>query len=428
MFKLQQLQRTTKERVRVGAGIPGAYVACLFKGKQKAKLVERRWGRFRLDQQTKILGAVMASSDLVRRLEVAASNMMLVQNTTSFRAINANPALRDRYLTAHSLAEKWRLKAEPLLGLLDDDALEPLVVLMEQLFVLADRQNAPPGQSIQDALRGHVLQFKSSVPLLAYGLLDAANITGLTLEAFPKARAQALDDIQKARSDAKLEIQERSDAALKDLISFSEETHKGIRNRVEDAEKDLELVRTQARKISVDSAQKQFENAERSLKFKASWWSAGTTFLFAAFFGVLMLFYLYPPSLISQVLEALRPRSAAAPLPVSIPLLITASAYFTGIRLAGLGVLAAAFAFSLRMTRSYFHMAEHNQHKLRVTNSIEAFVAAVRTDEQKDLVLSKLVESVTQFGDTGILGDKIDSGSLPSIVFETMTKNVGKHD
>jgi hypothetical protein len=73
-------------------------------------------------------------------------------------------------------------------------------------------------------------------------------------------------------------------------------------------------------------------------------------------------------------------------------------------------------------------MIEHNQHKLRVTNSIEAFVAAVRTNERKDLVLGKLIESVTEFGDSGILGTEEKPSGLPSVIFETMTKNVGKSD
>jgi hypothetical protein len=73
-------------------------------------------------------------------------------------------------------------------------------------------------------------------------------------------------------------------------------------------------------------------------------------------------------------------------------------------------------------------MIEHNQHNLRVTNSIEAFVAAVRTNEQKDLVLSKLVESVTEFGDSGIIGKEEKPSGLPYVIFEAMTKNVGKAD
>jgi hypothetical protein len=71
-------------------------------------------------------------------------------------------------------------------------------------------------------------------------------------------------------------------------------------------------------------------------------------------------------------------------------------------------------------------MIEHNQHKLRVTNSIEAFVAAVREPGQKDLVLGKLVEAVTEFGDSGILGQQNEASGLPSVIVGAMTKNVGK--
>ena len=151
------------------------------------------------------------------------------------------------------------------------------------------------------------------------------------------------------------------------------------------------------------------------------------TLLFLTVLGLyLRHLSIHPPPLIQYVVRALEPDSKAVPLPVSVPLLIAASAYFTSVRLALIGVLGVALAFSLRMTRAYLHMIEHNRHKLRVTNSIEAFVAAVRTDEQKDLVLSKLVESVTDFGDSGILDKDNEQPGIPSVMVETITKNVGK--
>ncbi len=67
-----------------------------------------------------------------------------------------------------------------------------------------------------------------------------------------------------------------------------------------------------------------------------------------------------------------------------------------------------------------------NTIKLRVTNSIEAFVAAVRTREQKDLVLGKLVESVTEFSDPGIISNQADHTALPSVIFEPLVKNFSK--
>jgi hypothetical protein len=153
-----------------------------------------------------------------------------------------------------------------------------------------------------------------------------------------------------------------------------------------------------------------------------------TILLFGALLLLLICFTRNPPPLIHQIVESLKPGSIVVALPVSIPLLIAASAYYTSIRLALIGVLGIGLAFSLCMTKAYLHMIEHNQHKLRVTKSIEAFVAAVRTKEQKDLVLSKLVESVTEFGDSGILGNQGETSGLPSVIFEAMTKNVGKSE
>jgi hypothetical protein len=131
--------------------------------------------------------------------------------------------------------------------------------------------------------------------------------------------------------------------------------------------------------------------------------------------------------LVENVVKAMSPTARPIQTNVSVPLLVAASVYFTSVRLALLGVLGVGLAFSIRMMSAYIHMVEHNHHKLRVTKSIEAFVAAVRTPEQKDLVLGKLVESVTVFGDTGILSGKANEGPpVPTVLFDAITKNVGK--
>lgn len=153
-----------------------------------------------------------------------------------------------------------------------------------------------------------------------------------------------------------------------------------------------------------------------------------TVALFVALVVLLVCFLWHPPALVEAVVQALKPGSKAVTLPVSTPLLIAASAYFTSIRLALVGLVGVGLALSLRMMRAYLHLIEHNQHKLRVTNSIEAFVAAVRTREQKDLVLGKLVESVTEFSDPGITGGQTESAGLHSVIFEPLIRNFNKAD
>jgi len=55
-------------------------------------------------------------------------------------------------------------------------------------------------------------------------------------------------------------------------------------------------------------------------------------------------------------------------------------------------------------------------------------IERIRTNEQKDLVLSKLVDSVTQFGDSGILEKESDQASgIAPIFIDAVTKNFGKN-
>ena len=259
-------------------------------------------------------------------------------------------------------------------------------------------------------------QFKPDLSTLTYGLLEASGIVGLSEEDFPRKRAAALHDIESKSAESAQKIE-----------TAVTEARSHIQSAAEEAAAELEAAKAKANEISVKGAQDQFAAAADGLRSKATGWTALTVVLFFALIAVLCWLLVYPPPLISSIVAALSPQTKQPTPPVSVSLLIAASAYFTSIRLALIGVLGIGLAFCLRMTRAYFHMIEHNHHKSRVTNSIEAFVASVRTNEQKDLVLSKLVDSVTQFGDSGILDKESDkSAALPAVFFEAVTKNIGK--
>jgi hypothetical protein len=370
----------------------------------------------------------MLSSNLLKRFEGAKKDLTFVVNSPNFLVIKNNSALMESFSQACDLAVKWTGRVQPLFGALEDEPIQPLVLFMEDIVRIADRQQLRPGEAIPDALKRAISEFKPTLPVLIYGLLETSGIAGLSDEDFPKKRLAALEEIHTAGAQAHADF---VSASVEMAAKFQEEVTEArtnIRKTVEDAEKDLELVKTQASRISVDSAQQQFKDAAHSLKTKFNVSASVTALLFIGLFGFLGRCLLSPPTLIRQIVDALKPGPNSAALPVSVPLFIVASAYYTSIRLAIIGILGVGLAFGLRMTKAYLHMIEHNQHKLRVTNSIEAFVAAVRTSEQKDLVLSKLVESVTEFGDSGILGKQGDTSSLPSVIFETMTKNISKSD
>lgn len=323
----------------------------------------------------------------------------------------------DPWSESKDLALNWLTKIEPVLPTMEDSSLQPLVLFMEQVVGIADGRVKTQNETIPNAIARIKSQFQSTLPLLTYALLDSSGI----LEISEKS-------LFRWKEDAIREVRASVEQAAADITTSVTEAHEGIRKTAEEAVKDFELAKAKASKISVDSAEQQFSAAAHSLKRKATFWASLTSILFAGLVCILVWLWRHPPELVQDVMDAMKPGSKIVAMPVSIPLLIAASAYFTSIRLAIIGVLGIGMAFSLRMTRAYLHMIEHNQHKLRVTNSIEAFVAAVRTNEQKDLVLSKLVESVTEFGDSGILGKQGEASGLPSVIFESMTKNVGKAD
>ena len=57
----------------------------------------------------------------------------------------------------------------------------------------------------------------------------------------------------------------------------------------------------------------------------------------------------------------------------------------------------------MKILKAQLHMFQHNLHRRRITNSIEAFVESAITPEQRDLILAHLVDAVATFGNSGLL-------------------------
>jgi hypothetical protein len=55
---------------------------------------------------------------------------------------------------------------------------------------------------------------------------------------------------------------------------------------------------------------------------------------------------------------------------------------------------------------------------------MSAFVEAARTDEQRDLILGRLVDAVATFGNTGLLANDEDIMPSPKMTVETVLKNL----
>ena len=202
------------------------------------------------------------------------------------------------------------------------------------------------------------------------------------------------------------------------IKSIREESENTIRQVQEEANKTIEEAKTLADQIesrarltasgiSVDEAQKQFREAQTGLDRGVrnwTWWAIGGIL---AFIGAAVYFMKVdlPDEWQWQVV------------------------YQSAIRVTILAAVGTAAAFCLRMLRAHLHMSEKNRHRQRIANSIAAFVDSAGTAEQRDMILSQLVDSVVQFGNSGLITrednvyrSKAVTDSLVRAMFTSSTK------
>lgn len=89
--------------------------------------------------------------------------------------------------------------------------------------------------------------------------------------------------------------------------------------------------------------------------------------------------------------------------------------YHSAIRITILGFIGTLLAFSLRILKSHLHMREHNLHRKRIANSMAAFAQSATSQEHRDLILSRLVDSVASFGNSGMINNEEDGNSKLTI-------------
>lgn len=194
-------------------------------------------------------------------------------------------------------------------------------------------------------------------------------------------------------------IKKESESALKQVQGEARKTIEEARVLAEQIEKRARLT---AARISVKEAQEQFQQAQAALDKQVKIW-AGLGIACVVVFLAMALYF------------------STVALPAEWKWQVV---YYGAIKVSILTAIATVAAFCLKILRAQLHMREKNRHRQRVANSMEAFVASAVTPEQRDLILSQLVESVVQFGNSGLVQREDDHVYRPKMTIDSINRTL----
>ena len=188
---------------------------------------------------------------------------------------------------------------------------------------------------------------------------------------------------------------------------MTEELRKELEELIAEAREQATQIRKGAHEtatgVSVKDAQEQFEKAQTEFDKKVTMWarlSGGGVFLFFAVSAYFLFYTNVPDQWQWHVI------------------------YSSAIKISILAAIGTLTTFCLKMFRSHMHMSEKNKHRQRVANCIGAFVGSATTSEQRDLILSQLVEAVVQFGDSGLLHREDDNVYRPKMTIDSIMRTI----
>lgn len=184
------------------------------------------------------------------------------------------------------------------------------------------------------------------------------------------------------RKEYEATVSEMKQEASESIASIKTESNKVLEEARNLANEIETRARRTAAKISVSEAQNQFKEAQKTLNWQVAIWAC-LSIAALIFFGALIHNFLQMPDF---------PKDWTWQI-----------AYYSAIHITTLGAAGAFATFCMRIFRAQLHMFQYNLHRQRVTNSIEAFVESAVTPEQRDLILTKLVDAVVSFGNSGLL-------------------------
>jgi hypothetical protein len=218
---------------------------------------------------------------------------------------------------------------------------------------------------------------------------------------FVKAHRAASTAYELAEKDAQ-DMRARMQAEIESAIQSAREEAKSI----------FQLAQQTAQGVSLDEVQKQFATAADECYTAVKLWAA-LSGIFVVFFVIIIVGFLnwWTPTFLGAAGEKGAPGSAI---------------YQTVIRVTILTAVAAIATFCLRVFRAQMHMREQNLHRKRVANSMAAFLGAASSPEQRDVILGRVVDAITAFGNSGLLTDGDETMSPAKVILESIPRAISQ--
>jgi hypothetical protein len=209
------------------------------------------------------------------------------------------------------------------------------------------------------------------------------------------------EGIRKEYQETVDKMKAQADEAVKHVQEESNKTIEEARKLAKEIE---DRARRTAAHISVEEAQRQFREAQQDVDKQVKLWAVLSVGSLAAF--LLVAIFLSRVTLPDQWQWHV--------------------VYYTAIRITILTAVGATATFCLRILRAQLHMSHHNRHRQRVANSMQAFVEAAVTPEQRDLILAELVTAVVDFGTSGLLSKEDDTIYTPKMTIDSITRTISQ--
>lgn len=252
------------------------------------------------------------------------------------------------------------------------------------LIGYSDSQFINQKLNIKNAVEKHLDSIRNYWPQYAIAAIEDLGL--LTNTGVKEQFNYLISELNEAKGNALIEIKELYERAIEEAKKKAEEIESSARKTAEN--------------VSVKEAQKQFTDAATHNFLQIKIWGIITVVLITVF--ICFIIYLLNG--------------------VDLPTVWNWSfVYLSILRIGILGLISTIIGFGLKMLKANLHMHQHNLHRKRLANSMAAFAESAMTNEQRDLILSQLVESVSNFGTSGMINKESDKGGIS---IDSITKTV----